>query len=75
MAIGSKRSNVTKAFEAWRPEAPENKIMFEPGTLIWIESGTTGRLARFTLDLLGDHFTAGRAIVETSSDPYNPLAK
>ena len=52
MAIGPRRSNVTKAFEAWRPEFPEVRIAIEPGTLIWIESGATGRLARLGSALL-----------------------
>jgi hypothetical protein len=75
MAIGSRRRTVTKAFEGWRPDAPAEKIMFQPGSLIWAEARTTGALARFTLDALGDHFTAGRALVAECTEAYNPLAE
>jgi hypothetical protein len=75
MAIGSRRRTVTKTFAGWRPDTPDDKIMFEPGALIWAEAGATGSLARFTLNADGDHFTAGRALVAECSAPYNPLAK
>jgi hypothetical protein len=75
MAIGSRRRTVTRTFEGWRPEDPEVKTTFEPGSLIWVEAGATGSLARFTTDSLDRHFTAGRALVAQSSEPYNPLAK
>jgi hypothetical protein len=75
MAIGSRRRTVTKAFAGWRPETPDDKTMFEPGSLIWVEAAPTGALARFTLESQGDHYAAGRAVVADCSAPYNPLAK
>ena len=75
MAIGSRRRTVTKAFEAWRPDAPDDKLIIEPGSLIWSEPRATRALARFKIDVRGDQFTAGQALVAECTQAYNPLAK